>query len=157
MNELRQKRKELGLTQVQAAHACGVSRRTYQTYEETHNLNSTYDEILKKLDEMGVLDGSNYIPNIKFIKHICKQVFQEKYPEVQCAYLFGSYARGKATGSSDIDILVVCPPIGMKFYGIASELEKHLHKRIDIHTHRQLAKNEKFLEQVLKDGIKIYG
>ena len=157
MNELRQKRKELGLTQIQAANACGVSRRTYQTYEETNNLNATYDELIKKLDEMGIFDGSNYVSNVKYIKHVCRRIFEENYPEIECAYLFGSYARGEATGRSDIDILVVCPPMGMKFYGIATELEEQLHKQIDLHTHRQLVKNEKFLEQVLKEGIKIYG
>ena len=72
-------------------------------------------------------------------------------------YLFGSYARGEATGTSDIDILVVCPPMGMKLYAMVGELEKLLHKQIDMHTHRQLAENERFLEQVLKDGTKIYG
>ena len=157
MNELRQKRKELGLTQIQAANICGVSRRTYQTYEETQNINSTYDELIDKLNEMGVLDGSNYISNVKYIKQVCNQLFKEKYPEIKCAYLFGSYARGEATSKSDIDILVVCPPMGMKFYGVASELEEQLHKQVDLHTHRQLNNNEKFLEEVLKEGIKIYG
>lgn len=156
MNILKQKRKILGLTQIQAANACGVSRRTYQTYEETNNPNTTYDELVKKLDEMGILDGTNYISNIKHIKFACRQLFKEKYPEVKSAYLFGSYARGEATGSSDIDILVVCPPMGMKFYGIASELEERLHKQIDLHTHRQLMQDEKLLERVLKEGIKIY-
>ena len=61
MNELKQKRKELGLTQIQAANACGVSRRTYQTYEETDNLNATYEFIRKKFEEMGILDGSNVV------------------------------------------------------------------------------------------------
>ena len=157
MNELRQRRKELGLTQIQAANACGVSRRTYQTYEETSILNDTYDLLLKKLDEIGVLDGSNYISNVKYIKLVCRRLFKEKYPEVSCAYLFGSYARGEATGKSDIDILVVCPPMGIKFYGIATELEEQLHKRIDLHTHRQIKNNEKLLERILKEGIKIYG
>lgn len=157
MNELRQKRQELGLTQIQAANACGVSRRTYQTYEETNIYNATYDELVKKLDEMGIFDGSNYIVSINGIKHSCRRLFKEKYPEVDCAYLFGSYARGEATGNSDIDILVVCPPMGMKFYGIAAELEKQLHKQIDLHTHRQLMKNEKLLARVLNEGIKIYG
>ena len=157
MNQLRQKRKELGITQLQAAYACGVSRRTYQTYEETNNTNSTFNELIKKLDEMGILDGSNYISNVKYIKFVCRQLFKEKYPEIECAYLFGSYARGEATGKSDIDILVVCPPMGMKFYGIAAELEERLHKQIDLCTHRQLEKNERFIEQILKDGIKIYG
>ena len=34
MNALRSLRKEMQLTQVEAAQICGVSRRTYQTYEE---------------------------------------------------------------------------------------------------------------------------
>ena len=157
MNELRQKRKELGLTQIQAANICGVSRRTYQTYEETNIINDTFDDLLSKLNEMGVLDGSNYIPGVKYIKQVCNHLFKEQYPEIKCAYLFGSYARNEATGKSDIDILVVCPPIGMRFYKIASELEEQLHKPVDLHTHRQLSNNEEFLEEFLKDGVKIYG
>jgi predicted nucleotidyltransferase/DNA-binding XRE family transcriptional regulator len=157
MNELRQRRKELGLTQIEAAKACGVSRRTYQTYEENTILNDTYKELIKKIDELGVFDGCNYVLNLKYIKHICKQLFKEKYPEIRSAYLFGSYARGEANGKSDVDILVVCPPMGMKFYGIVAELEESLHKTIDLHTHRQLVNNEKFLEEILNEGIKIYG
>ena len=157
MNELRQKRKALGLTQIQAANACGVSRRTFQTYEETDNANETYLDLVKKLDEMGILDGSSYVSNIKFIKHVCKIVFSEKYPEVECAYLFGSYARNEATGKSDIDILIVCPPMGMKFYGIIADLEEQLHKKIDLHTHREMIESEIFIKEILKEGIKIYG
>ena len=157
MNELRKKRKELGITQIQAANACGVSRRTYQTYEETDTLNATYDELIQKLDEMGVLDGSNYISNPKSIRFACADLFIAEYPEITCAYLFGSYARGEATGKSDIDILVVCPPMGMRFYGIAAKLEERLHKTIDLHTHRQLLENERLLEEILKEGVKIYG
>ena len=157
MNELRQKRKELGLTQLQAANACGVSRRTYQTYEEKQLMNATFEDLRKKLDEMGALDGSNYICNINFIKRACKEVFSSMYPEVKAAYLFGSYARGEATGKSDIDILVVCSPMDMKFFGMVSILEERLHKTVDISTHRQLLNSEPFLRQVLKDGMKIYG
>ena len=157
MNELREKRKQLGLTQIEAAKACGVSRRTYQTYEEKQIMNSTFEELRKKLEDDGILDGSNFICSVKYIKRVCGEVFSTMYPEVKAAYLFGSYARGEATGKSDIDILVVIPPIGMKYYGIAVDLEERLNKKIDLHTHRQLLESEPFLEQVLKDGIKIYG
>ena len=115
MNELRRKRKDLNITQLQAANACGVSLRTYQTYEETENVNNTYTGLLKKLDEMGILDGSNHITSVRYIKHVCRTLFPEKYPEIECAYLYGSYARGEATGKSDIDILVVIDkPMGIK-------------------------------------------
>lgn len=156
MNEIKIKRKELGITQVQAAHACGVSRRTYQTYEETDRWSKARDFILEKLNEMGVVDGSNYIVSINAIKMACRRLFKEQYPEVKCAYLFGSYARGEATGKSDIDILVVCPPLGMKFFGIASRLEEILHKRIDLHTQEQLIGNSPLLEDILIEGVKVY-
>ena len=71
--------------------------------------------------------------------------------------LFGSYAKKNANSKSDIDILIVCEPMGMKLYGISVRLEEELHKKVDIVTHRQLNDNFKFMEQVLKDGIKIYG
>ena len=156
MDELRQKRKKIGLTQIQAANACGVSRRTYQTYEEENITNETLIKLCKQLEEMGVVDGTNYVSNTKYIKFVCRKLFSEKYPEIECAYLFGSYARGNANRKSDIDILIVCPPIGLHFYDIASDLEDELHKKVDLHTHREFGNNEEFLAQVLKDGIKIY-
>ena len=116
MNELKQRRKELGLTQVQAAQLCGVSRRTYQTYEERHDINDVYDYLLRKLNESGILDGTNYVLNINFIKKVCSKLFKEKYPEVETAILFGSYARGEAKGDSDVDIIVVCPATGFRFF-----------------------------------------
>ena len=156
MNELRIKRKQLGLTQEQTARACGVSRRTYQTYEETDSFNDTYDELIRRLDEMGVMDGSNYIASIKGIKFAARMIFS-KYPKVKCAYLYGSYARGEATGKSDVDILVVCDPMGLDFYGMINELEEQLHKKVDLQTHRQIVDDENIIENILKEGIKIYG
>ena len=156
MNELREKRKKLEITQLQAANACGVSLRTYQTYEETKNLNDTYDFLLKKLDEMGILDGSNYIVGVRYIKLVCREMFK-RYPQIKCAYLYGSYARGEATGKSDIDILLVSHDMGMEFFGMVADLKDAFHKEVDVQTHDQIAGNEELLENILMEGIKIYG
>lgn len=155
-NELRLKRKQLGLTQAQMAKACGVSRRTYQTYEETNLKNETYNDLLAQLNEICDVEGKRYVLSVKVIKSLCSQIFLH-YPEVRCAYLYGSYARGEATGESDVDILVVCPPMGLNFYKMASELEKVLFKQVDLQTHRQIGDNDSFLERLLTEGIKIYG
>ena len=153
-NILRQKRKQLGLTQEQAAKACGVSRRTYQTYEEKETLNATYDDIYVTLDNLR--REKKFVHSISSIKKICRPIFKS-VPEVECAYLFGSYARGEATFESDIDILVVCKPIGLRFFNMAAELDAALGKEVDLQTHRQLIGDDtSFLESVLKDGIKIY-
>ena len=158
MNELRKKRSELNITQLQAANACGVSLRTYQTYEETNNTNNTYNELVRLLDEAGVLDGSNYIVSARYIKIVCRRLFHEKYPEIKCAYLFGSYARGEATGKSDIDILVVLDkPMGLRYFGIAEELKEEFHKEVDLVSYEQLVNNAPMLKDILVEGVKIYG
>ena len=157
MNELRRKRKDLEITQLQAANACGVSLRTYQTYEETNNLNATYDFLLNKLKEMGVLDGTNHILSVRYIKQVCRELFPKEYPEIECAYLYGSYARGEATGKSDVDILIVLDkPIGLRYFGIDQDLEDVLHKQVDVQSYEQLVENAPMLKDILVEGIKIY-
>lgn len=151
MNELKELRNKLGITQVEAASYIGVSRRTYQTYEEKEQINEMYKKIHEALREM----NTTYL-NAKIIKDRCARVFV-KYPEVKCAYLYGSFARNQANKDSDVDILVVEHGMGMNFFGMAVDLEKALDKRVDLQTHRQVAGDEFFLEQILKDGIKIYG
>lgn len=151
MNALKEKRKELGLTQVEAAQICGVSRRTFQNYEEKKKIDEDFDKIIKIIQDA----EHNRIIGQRFIKFACAPIFK-KYPEIRCAYLYGSYARKEATPESDVDILVVCPPMGMKFYHIAGELEEVLGKDVDLQTHRQIGDNEEFLEKILTEGILIY-
>ena len=156
METLRDKGKKLGLTQAQAAVACGVSRRTYQNYEDGYLDGTTGDELYRILDEMGIMDGTNHILNVKFIKKAASEVFA-KYPEVRCAYLYGSYARGEATGKSDVDILVVCHGMGLSFFGMATDLSEALHgKEIDLQTVEQIVDSEPLIENILVEGIKIY-
>ncbi len=156
MNELRKKRKELGMTQIDAARTLGVSRRTYQTYEEENASGITYDQLLEQITQLGLEEGSNAILGIRLIKQNCKMVF-ERYPKVKCAYLFGSYARGQASANSDIDLLVVCEPMGMEFLLIGADLQDALHKEIDMLSYEQLLDNESLLKEVLMEGVKIYG
>lgn len=156
MNNLRELRKEIGMTQEETAKLLGVSRRTYQTYEEKNINNNVSEQLFRRLKDMGILGGSNVIPCTKVIKDKCASVFKN-YPEVECAYLYGSYARREAKKESDIDILVVCPATGMRFYKMAADLEDALHKKVDLQTHRQIAENSDFLKRLLIEGIKIYG
>lgn len=65
-------------------------------------------------------------------------VFQ-KY-RIRKASLFGSYARGEATGESDVDFLID-PPEKMTLFDLAGmklELEKTLHKTVDVVTYNSL-------------------
>lgn len=67
--------------------------------------------------------------DIKLLQHY----FSDK--PVLRAYLFGSYARGVAADSSDVDILVeldYSKHIGLGFVSMKLELEDKLHKKIDL-------------------------
>ena len=154
MNQLRTIRKDMGLTQVEAANICGVSRRTYQTYEEQEEYSKFCEKMLAILEECK-RNYENRVLSQLFIKIRSSEIFA-KYPEVKCAYLYGSYARKQARGDSDVDILVVSDSMGMKFYHMAGELKEALGKEVDLQTHRQIGDNESFLESLLTEGVKIY-
>lgn len=71
-----------------------------------------------------------------------------------CA-MFGSFARGDAKETSDIDLLVrFSEPVGWKFYGIAEDLEESLGRKVDLATENML--NKHIRKSVLNDLEVIY-
>ena len=46
---------------------------------------------------------------------------------------------------------------GLDFYGLVEEIRASLHKKIDLLDVKQLQNNLELIEEILKDGIKIYG
>ena len=88
------------------------------------------------------------------IVSVCQNIFKE-YPVHYC-YLFGSYAKGNATEKSDVDLLVSTDVRGLKFYGLAEKLRTELKKNVDLLHLDQLKDNPELLDEILKDGEKIY-
>ena len=73
------------------------------------------------------------------------------------AWLFGSFSRGEDTPLSDVDILVVLDcsqPIGLKFFGMWTDLEQLLDRSVDLVTEGSLAEFAR--ESVERDKILIY-
>ena len=150
-------RKKKKLTQAVCAQYLGVPLRTYQNYE---NQPSKVDSIkyafmIQKLEEYGFIDESHGILTIEQIKSTCTAVF-EKHSVAYC-YLFGSYAKGKATQVSDVDLLISTPVSGMKFYDLVEAVREALQKKVDVLNREQLNDNPALFDEILKDGIKIYG
>lgn len=75
-------------------------------------------------------------------------------------YLFGSYARGNATPSSDIDLCVDANKLKGFFAlgGLYADLEEVLKKKLDLITVNSLRYNNDkyFLENLRKDMLLIY-
>ena len=95
------------------------------------------------------------IMTIKEIIYIVKPI-ADKY-NIQEVYLFGSYAKGKAKGTSDVDLLISSKVTGLKYYELVERLRQGLHKKVDALDLKQLANNEELLNEVLRDGVRIYG
>lgn len=145
------------LTQEEAAQLLGVTRRTYVNYEagKIDEASLKYKYVVETLQKASLLDESHGILTIDQIRKICREIF--KNYSVDYCYLFGSYAKGKATETSDIDLLVAMPVDGMKFFELIELLREQLKKKIDLLDIAQLDNNSALVQEILKDGIKIYG
>lgn len=156
MKTLKEAREELNMTQVEAAEYLGVSRRSYQTYENqqdrVHSLK--YDYMLGRLRDV-LEDENRRILTLEQIESGCAKVFS-KY-DVTYSYLFGSYAKGTAREESDVDLLVSADMNGLRFFELVEELRTTLRKPVDVLDLSQLSGNEALLDEILRDGIKIYG
>ncbi len=103
--------------------------------------------------------------NIERIKRLITPI-AEKY-RLRGVYVFGSYARGDAAQDSDVDILV--DREGSEIRGIFGmnalydDLKEALGKEIDLVTLQSLRQsstvrnNSAFIENVMKEKVKIYG
>ena len=73
------------------------------------------------------------------------------------AWLFGSFSRGEETQDSDVDIIVALDkskPIGLKFFGMWSDLEELLGRKVDLVSDGTLLPFAK--ESAERDKILVY-
>ena len=145
------------LTQEEAAQLLGVTRRTYVNYEagKIDESSLKYKYVVETLQKATLIDENHGILTIDQIRKICGEIFKDY--SVEYCYLFGSYAKGKATKKSDVDLLVAMPVDGMKFFELIEVLREQLKKKIDLLDIAQLENNPSLVQEILRDGIKIYG
>lgn len=157
MVDLKELRIEKKMTQQDVADLVGISLRSYKSYENDEEKQNTikYNYIVEQLSKINQIDEETGILELEDIVRKCSKVF-ERY-EVSFCYLFGSYAKGKATPVSDVDLLISANVKGLKFYGLVEEIRTTLHKKVDVLDMNQLKDNIELTEEIFKDGIKIYG
>lgn len=145
------------LTQEEAAQLLGVTRRTYVNYEagKIDESSLKYKYVVETLQKATLIDENHGILTIDQIRKICGEIFKDY--SVEYCYLFGSYAKGKATEKSDVDLLVAMPVDGMKFFELIEVLREQLKKKIDLLDIAQLENNPALVQEILRDGMKIYG
>jgi len=86
---------------------------------------------------------------------LIRDYFQGK--PVNKVFLFGSYSRNEADENSDLDLLVeldYSKHIGLEFFGMKIDLEKTLHKKIDLVSAKGVSKY--ILPFIEKDKMLLY-
>ena len=96
---------------------------------------------------------NNHIFTIRDIKDLVKPI-SEKY-KVKEIYLFGSYARGEADESSDLDFLVFG---GENFkltmiFSLAEDLRKVFKKNVDVFEISEINKDSHFYNVIMKERL----
>ena len=154
---LKELRKQKKLTQIECAKYLGIPVRTYQNYEtdESKSTSMKYEFMIQKLEKFGFIDETHGILTVQQIKDICSDIFANY--EIEYCYLFGSYAKGKATESSDVDLLISTPISGIRFFDLVESIREGLKKKVDVLNYEQLNNNPELINEILKDGVKIYG
>lgn len=98
------------------------------------------------------------ILSLATIREVVTQV-TSRYPAIDRVTLFGSYARGEASSQSDVDIRILCDPVGkfslFDLSGYGYDLEMALGKRIDIVSSRELH-DRVFEQEIERDGVLLY-
>ena len=145
------------MTQQEVADLVGISLRSYKSYENDEDKRESikYRYIMEQLTKINFIDEEHGLLTVDDIRRKCSKVL-EQY-DVNFCYLFGSYAKGKETPASDVDLLISANIKGLKFYGLVEELRTALQKRVDVLDMNQLKGNLELTEEILKDGVKIYG
>jgi len=110
--------------------------------------------------QIQIMDGgfmSSVIYTIEDLKKVLSPAF-EAY-SVHRGYVFGSYSRGEADDTSDIDIFVE-PSDGFKSYevcGILSRAMKLSGKGVDCYSSLDFDEDSQTYKTILRDRVLIYG
>lgn len=153
-------RKQFKLSQKEAASIAGVPLRTFLRYEKDEEYGSRIkrNAMTTALAAAGAITETKGLLSIDRIKDLVRDVFDSVYPgQIEFCYLFGSYAKGYAKESSDVDLCVSTSLSGLRFAGLSESIRAVLHKKIDLIRLSNLEGNFEMVNEIMKDGVKIYG
>ena len=157
---LKELREEYGLTQKQVSLVLGIPERTYRRYEMDDNYGSQLkrEALINIILQNYEISETKGLLTIEQIKKKVSNLFENEYKgQIDFCYLFGSYSQGRAKEDSDVDLYVSTSLTGLKFAGLIENLRQTLHKKVDLIRSSELSNNIELVNEIMKNGVKIYG
>lgn len=152
-------RNQFNLSQKEASVITNMPLRTFIRYEKDDNYGSKMkrEMLIKILIEKCSITETKGLLTVEQIKQSLTKLFNEQYKDqIEFCYLFGSYAKGYAKETSDVDLCVSTKLTGLMFVGLSEDIRKVLFKNIDLVRFSNLKNNFELITEIMKDGIKIY-
>lgn len=147
-------------TQTDVSNLLGIPLRTYVRYEKDNDYGSNLKRqmmIMEIINKYEVTEEKGLLTIDQISKEL-NDLFDNQYKgKIDFCYLFGSYAKGYASETSDVDLCVSSSLTGLDFVGLSEDIRNRLHKKIDLIRFDTLEKNLDLINEIMKDGIKIYG
>jgi len=94
--------------------------------------------------------------SLDHISDILKPILEKH--SIYKVIVFGSYARGYFTSTSDIDLVIdsMGELKGISFFIASNEISKMLPIKSDIYEQREIKEGSALHSEILKDGVVIY-
>lgn len=156
--ELKQYRLNTGISIKEASKTTGVPIRTYIRYENDNSYGNKLkrNAMLEMLKQKYDITEDKGVLTIKQIQVVINDIFKDYDDKIDFCYLFGSYSKGYATETSDIDLCISTSISGLAFLGLIEKLQSALRKKVNLIRLSDLSNNEELLKEIMKNMVKIY-
>lgn len=160
-HNLKNIRKNLRYSQKDFAALIGIPLNTLQNWEQNVRtpsqwvMNLMMDRILRDTIENNVkISETKGILSFFSIQKIVSTIASQY--QVKKVILFGSYAKGLAKSTSDIDLYMVSNLSGLAYFEFAEKLRLALKKKIDLLSQLTLSSDSPTYLEIEDTGLTIY-
>lgn len=160
-HSLKSLRKNLKYSQQEISKLIGIPLNTLQNWEQNVRkpsdwvLNLMMDCILRDaIENQNVISETKGILSFLKIKRIITTLASQH--DVKKVILFGSYAKGQANPSSDLDLYMASNLSGLAYFEFAEKLRRALKKKVDLFSQSTLNTNSPTYLEIEDTGIIIY-
>ena len=156
---LKQIRNNLGLSQKEVSSYLGIPLRTIQNWEEgtrvpnEFTLNMVIEKLLEKNQEQ-TFSKEEGVYSFSLLKKKISEL-AVKY-NISKVILFGSYAKGYAKPTSDIDLVITTDITGLAFFGMLDDFVTTLNKDVDLIREKDILMGSLVDKEIKQTGVIIY-
>lgn len=156
---LKQIRNNLGLSQKDVSSYLGIPLRTIQNWEEgtrvpnEFTLNMVIEKLLEKNQEH-TFSKEEGVYSFNLLKKKISEL-AVKY-NISKVILFGSYAKGYAKPTSDIDLVITTDITGLAFFGMLDDFVTTLNKDVDLIREKDILMGSLVDKEIKQTGVIIY-